>query len=69
MSLLRKDDAYVDRNEAVDKVKLGTAHGEPDLGVVIALVCAALAITLVTALFAPAPVASQPGSEVVFVGP
>jgi hypothetical protein len=70
MSLLRKDDVYADRAGAAErKLKGGVTDGKPEVGFILTLVCAALAITVVTALFAPAPVAGQSGSEVMFVGP
>ena len=69
MSLLRKDDVYEGRNANSDGTKLAVTNGKPDLGFILVLICAALAITVATALFAPAPGASQIASDTLIVGP
>jgi hypothetical protein len=55
MSLLQKIDLYVDRNEKTDRRR-------PD-GFILALICVALALVVVNAMFGSAP------SDVPLVGP
>jgi hypothetical protein len=70
MSLLDKGDVYEGHSESTKrKAKFGIGDGKPELGFILALICAALAVTVAAALFAPSPVARQAGTDVVFAGP
>jgi hypothetical protein len=56
MSLLQKIDLYADRNEKADRRR-------PEYGFILALICVALALVIVNAMFGSAP------SDVPLVGP
>ncbi len=61
MSLLHKTDVYQSQNERADR--------KPEYGFVLALICAALALVVVSAIFAPARIGSGISSDIVLVGP
>jgi hypothetical protein len=61
MSLLQKTDVYQSQKER-------TAHN-PEYGFVLALIGAALALIVASAIFAPAPIGSGISSDIVLVGP
>jgi hypothetical protein len=70
MSLLDKGDVYEGRSESIKrKSRFGIGDSKPEVGFILALICAALAVTVAAALFAPSPVARQAGTDVAFVGP
>jgi hypothetical protein len=56
MSLLQKTDVYADRRETADRRR-------SDYGFILALICVALALVVVSAMFGSAP------SEVPLIGP
>jgi hypothetical protein len=56
MSLLQKTDLYADRHETADRRR-------PDHGFILALICVALALVIVSVMFGSAP------SDLRLVGP
>jgi hypothetical protein len=56
VSLLQKIDIYADRNEKADRKR-------PEYGFILALICVALALVVINAMFGSAP------SDVPLVGP
>ncbi len=61
MSLLQKTDAYQSQNERTDR--------KPEYGFVLALICAALALVVASAIIAPAPIGNGTSSDILLVGP
>ncbi len=61
MSLLHKTDVYQSQSETTDR--------KPEYGFVLALICAALALVIVSAIFAPMRIGSGITGDIVLVGP
>jgi hypothetical protein len=61
MSLLHKTDVYQSQKERVDH--------RPEYGVVLVLICGALALLVASAMFTPAPIGSGISNDILLVGP